>query len=70
MTPTAARPLHAAGAAAHDGFGAHDGHVLRCADCGRVVPCTLDDILWFSDAGWPRCCDEVMSLDTPAGFAH
>jgi hypothetical protein len=64
MTVASVRPLHAAGSDPHTGLRGSDRHVLWCADCGRVVPCSMDDIVRFSDAGWPHCCDEVMSLDS------
>ena len=60
-------PAYAAASDSHTGLGSFDLHALRCADCGRVVPCSMDDIVRFSDLGWPRCCDEVMSLDSPVG---
>lgn len=67
MTTTSVRPTHSAGPDSHGAPATADRHSLWCADCGRVVPCSIDEILWFSDTAWPRCCDEVMSLDPPAG---
>ena len=65
MITASVRTLHAVGSDHYKALSHPDQHVLRCADCGQVVPCSLDDILRFSDVGWPRCCDEVMSLDSP-----
>jgi hypothetical protein len=35
---------------------------LVCADCGRLVPCPVEDVDRYASDGWPRCCGEVMSL--------
>ena len=44
------------------------GRVLMCWTCSRVEPCSQAEVLEYALAGWPRCCDEVMSLvtETPA----
>ncbi len=38
------------------------GWLLRCKQCGKSVPCTMSDLLTFSQRGWPKCCGEVMTL--------
>jgi hypothetical protein len=70
MTTASARPSHSARFGPENASATADQHALQCADCGRVVPCSIDDIVRFADTAWPRCCGEVMSLDSPVGPSH
>lgn len=43
--------------------------LLRCANCGRVTPCTLAELLGYVGTEWPECCDQTMTLYMPGGPA-
>jgi hypothetical protein len=38
--------------------------LLRCGACKRTADCTADELLGYARSGWPKCCDEVMTLFT------
>jgi hypothetical protein len=38
--------------------------LLRCDSCGRTVECTGSEVLRYTREGWPKCCNEVMTLFT------
>jgi hypothetical protein len=35
---------------------------LHCSVCGRAVEHSAAELLDFTQAGWPKCCNEVMEL--------
>lgn len=41
---------------------------LVCQGCARSVPCTRLELLEYLKFGWPRCCDETMTvaIEAPA----
>ena len=51
MTEPAARPID-------------DGRqrILRCLKCGKVTDCSPEEMLSYTAAGWPQCCDDTMTL--------
>lgn len=40
--------------------------ILRCLKCGNTVECRPVDLLRFTQTGWLKCCDDVMTLFTPS----
>jgi len=43
----------------------HDANLLRCLTCGKTTECSQTEALEYMRAGWPECCDEVMTLFIP-----
>lgn len=45
----------------------HPGKKLvRCDVCGSNVECSVEDLLRFTQSGWPKCCGAVMTFYTAA----
>jgi hypothetical protein len=38
--------------------------LLRCGCCGNVLTPQPDELLQFTQKGWPKCCGQVMTLYT------
>jgi hypothetical protein len=49
----------------HQPEGAGEGRIrlLRCTRCGKAVRRSLVDLLGYTRVGWPKCCEETMSLE-------
>jgi hypothetical protein len=43
-----------------------DVWLLWCRVCGRAFKITLDDVSQYQSEGWPRCCEETMTMFTRA----
>ncbi len=41
--------------------------ILRCDKCTKVMEVSDTDMPRYVEAGWPRCCDEVMTCFTLQG---
>jgi phage FluMu protein Com len=42
---------------------------LRCLACDKIKECSSTELLHYTKTKWPRCCGEVMVLDTPTNQA-
>lgn len=40
------------------------GNLLRCESCGAVQTAATEDLLRYSETGWPKCCRQIMTLFT------
>jgi hypothetical protein len=38
---------------------------LICLNCGRTFECGAVAALAYTRQGWPKCCEEVMSIKSP-----
>jgi hypothetical protein len=56
VTPPKDTPLRPAG-------------LLVCHRCKKQTECEASSLLAFTREGWPKCCEEVMTLYTPADKA-